>query len=151
LQMKQVKDYKQAFHECLKRMGLRSTVQRDVIVDEFFAQDRHLTPEELYRILRRKHRRIGFSTVYRTLKLLTGCSLVREVGTSNGTTLFEASFNHPHHDHLICDCCGKLIEFLDQEIESIQERVALKHQFHMTGHRLIIQGICRECIKKGKS
>lgn len=144
----EMKNQKAIFHQCLKNLGLRCTGQRDTILEEFISQKEHITPEALYLKIRKKNPRIGFSTVYRTLKIFTQCQLARVIKTDNGSALFESSFGHPHHDHLICDQCGRLIEFLNNELEKIQEQVAEEMDFVMTGHRLIIHGICSKCRKQ---
>lgn len=133
------------FHSYLKQKRLKRTVQRDIILDEFLKIESHITPEELYHIIKKTHRNIGLSTIYRTLKLLSECNLAREMLRKDGTSIFEHMYNHPHHDHLLCNYCGRYFEFYNQDIENLQKKVAEDHNFTMTSHRMLICGICSEC------
>jgi Fur family ferric uptake transcriptional regulator len=140
---------KNAFREYLTQKGLKSTRQRDIILDEFLkAGSHHLSTEELYLKLRRKHPTIGYATVYRTLKLFAECGIAAECHFSNRETRYEASSGEEHHDHLICTECGAIIEFEDSRIEQLQERVAGEHGFQIVSHRLELFGLCAKCANK---
>ena len=140
---------KNAFREYLAQKGLKSTRQRDIILDEFLkAGSHHLSTEELYLKLRRKHPTIGYATVYRTLKLFAECGIAAECHFSNRETRYEASSGEEHHDHLICTECGAIIEFEDSRIEQLQERVAGEHGFQIVSHRLELFGLCAKCANK---
>ena len=140
---------KNAFREYLAQKGLKSTRQRDIILDEFLkAGSHHLSTEELYLKLRRKHPTIGYATVYRTLKLFAECGIAAECHFSNRETRYEASSGEEHHDHLICTECGSIIEFEDSRIEQLQERVAGEHGFKIVSHRLELFGLCAKCAGK---
>ena len=88
----------------------------------------------------RRHKGIGHATIYRTMKVLcdSGLVAVREFG--EGFSRYEAVIPDCHHDHLICTSCGRVIEFADAGIESLQERVTREHGFEMRDHRLQIYG-----------
>jgi Fur family ferric uptake transcriptional regulator len=107
--------------------------------------ERHLTADELYRLVKRRNPTIGFATIYRTVKLLCECGLSREFKLENGSVRYEHLYGHEHHDHLICLKCGKFIEVVDPEIEKLQEKLARKEGFILQGHKLLAYGICREC------
>lgn len=131
----------------LAKKGLRSTHQRDLIVQEFFRKHQHMTVEELWERVRRADPKIGYATVYRTLKLLNECGLAlkREFGGR------EARFEHVtphHHDHLICLECGEIAEFENDRIEGLQERISKKHRFRLVQHKLELYGYCEKCVRK---
>ena len=141
---------KSIFHEYLKSHGHKKTVQRDVILEVFLKTEKHITPQELHHIIIQDHPDIGLSTVYRTLKILAECNLAEEIHRKDGSSVFERKHERPHHDHLICNKCGKYIEFINQTIEEIQKQVAREHGFKMKGHKLEIYGICKECQQEEK-
>src|SRR5689334_22452961 len=89
------------FKEHLRRQGLKSTAQRDDIAQVFFASHRHSSVEELYNEVKRVNPRIGYATVYRTMKLLTECGLAVERHFRDGEARYESVAEGHHHDHLI--------------------------------------------------
>ena len=93
---------------------------------------------------------LGIATVYRTLNLLEEASIVTSLSFGSQGKKFELA-NKPHHDHMICKACGKIIEFEDATIERKQEQVAKEHKFRLTGHLMQLYGICFECSKKGQN
>ena len=141
-------DKREMFRAFVARKGLKWTRQREIILDEFLHSKQHLSTEDFYLEVRRKHPHIGYATVYRTLKLFTECGIAEEHDFGAGQALFELSHRGGHHDHLICTECGAIIEFKDQRIEQLQEQVAKDHQFRMTSHRLEIFGLCAKCAAK---
>ena len=134
------------FQRWLKERGLKATSQRDEIARVFFGSGRHISVEELYHEVRKVSARVGYATVYRTLRLLKECGLAAERHFNDGEARYErAEGEAQHHDHLICERCGRIVEFANLEIESLQEAVARKQGFVITRHRLELYGICREC------
>ena len=107
----------------MAKKGLRSTNQRRVITESFFDSPKHVTIEELLAQVRERDRRIGYATVYRTLKLFTECGIAAERNFGDGPSRYELSdeSTHHHHDHLICIECDKIVEFHDEQIEQLQE------------------------------
>ncbi len=95
----------------MTRRGLRSTEQRRVIIDTFFGSAEHITIDTLLREVRAVDARVGYATVYRTMKLLTESGVVQEHKFGDGFTRYELSDDDAHHDHLICMECGKITEF----------------------------------------
>jgi Fur family ferric uptake transcriptional regulator len=143
-------DRKQMFRDYLGRQGLKSTRQREIILDEFLRCDSHLSTEDLYLKLRKKHPGIGYATVYRTLKLFFECGIAEARNFGDGQTRYESTTCEEHHDHLICKECGAIIEFEDPRIEQLQEQVARDHGFAIVSHRLEIFGLCVKCQNKGR-
>ena len=141
-----------AFRRALKEKGLKSTAQRDDIARVFFAGHRHMSIDELYREVRKINPRVGYATVYRTLKLLQECELAEERHFADGQTRYEnAEHGDEHHDHMICDRCGRIFEFTDEGLERLQEDIASRLGFVLARHRLELYGICRECREGGRA
>ncbi|MEK7832341.1 MAG: transcriptional repressor [Acidobacteriota bacterium] len=142
---------KEIFFNHLKEAGLKKTGQREVILVVFLKTEGHLSAEDLYKLVKAEDPTVGFTTVYRTLKLMCECGLAREEGMGDGFKRYEHHYNHPHHDHLICTECGNLIEFYSEIIEKKQDEIALSYNFKPTRHSLRIWGICSNCQPKIKS
>ena len=116
-----VEEALQAFYERLQEEGLKSTKQRDVIVERFFWLDKHISADELLEDVRVHQPRIGYATVYRTLKLLVELGFAVPKDFGDGQTRYDPIHNQdPQHDHLICVDCRKIIEFSD---ETLNERI----------------------------
>lgn len=144
--MKEAKEL-DVFEHYIDEKSLKHSKQREEILDIFLKLDKHLSADELYRIVKKKYPTIGFATVYRTLKLLCESGLSRELKLEDGVTRYEHLYNHKHHDHLVCTKCGKFVEVVDTEIEKLQERLAAKHGFSVQRHRMELYGLCRSCNK----
>ncbi len=136
---------KQVFREFITAKGLRSTRQRDIILDAFLSADRHISIEELYRKLRAKNPGIGYATVYRTLKLFAESGIARETQFGDGQTRYEHVTAGEHHDHLVCTRCGTIVEFENETIEQLQADVARQHGFRIETHKLELYGMCAKC------
>lgn len=139
---------KEIFFEHIRRAGLKKTTQREMILLLFLQTEGHLSAEDLYMLVREKDPTVGFTTVYRTLKLLSECGLAREERLGDGRRRYEHHFNHQHHDHLICTACGELIEFYSEIIEKKQDEIAEQFDFQPTHHSLRIFGLCSSCRQK---
>lgn len=131
--------------EYLQQKDLKYTDQRRVILDSFLKTETHFTVDDLYARVKAVNQSIGYTTVYRTLKLFTECGLATEMKFEDGVTRYEHCFGHEHHDHLICVKCGRLIEVVEPEIEELQEKLARKHHFDIEHHRMELYGICQKC------
>jgi Fur family ferric uptake transcriptional regulator len=134
-----------AFKEALRERSLKSTSQRDDIARVFFANNRHISVEELYREVKQVNPRVGYATVYRTVRLLRECGLAAERHFHDGEARFENTEDEHHHDHLICERCGRIVEFANDAIEKLQEHVAQKLGFVITRHKMELYGVCAEC------
>lgn len=129
----------------MARHGLRSTAQRRLVTDVFFRSEEHLSIEELLQKVRSADERIGYATVYRTLKLLKDSGLAYERHFGDGVSRYEVAHEDAHHDHLICTECGKIVEFENDRIEQLQDELAEKHGFVLTRHKLELYGLCGDC------
>ena len=136
---------KNKFSDFLLSQGLKSTRQRELILEVFLRAGSHLSTEELYLRLRRKNPKIGYATVHRTLKLFAECGIAEQRHFGDGQARYEASDHDEHHDHLICTACGKIVEFEDPRIEELQIEVAGEHGFSIERHRLELYGCCPDC------
>ena len=126
----------------LKRAGLKVTLPRMKILEILENSDkRHLSAEDIYRVLLDAGHEIGLATIYRVLTQFEGAGLVIRHHFETGQAVFELE-RGKHHDHLICVKCGKIIEFFDEAIESRQKEIANKNGFRISDHSLIIYGIC---------
>ena len=119
------------FHEYLSKKQLKSTRQRDIIARQFFSTEGHLSIEELLALAREENPRIGYATVYRTLKLLTECGLAAQRRFGEGQAIYETAGDTEHHDHLICIECDHVLEFTNDEIERLQDQVARSFGFNL--------------------
>ncbi|MCM8811779.1 MAG: transcriptional repressor [Candidatus Omnitrophica bacterium] len=137
------------FQEHLGRRGLKLTHQREEILRCLMAAEKHLGVEEMYTILKKQDPLIGRATIFRTIKLLQECGLVAEVGVfQNGGAKFELKADRPHHDHMICVECGRIIEFQSPMMERFQDEAIKRHGFLALWHRHEIFGRCAACSKK---
>lgn len=130
------------FHDYLSRKLLKSTRQRDLIAEVFFGEHGHLTIDELLARVRERNPKIGYATVYRTMKLLTECGLAALRQFGDGQRVYELAADTAHHDHLICVECGKVLEFENEEIERLQDKVARSFGFTLVRHKLELYGLC---------
>lgn len=140
----------EVFSLYLKEKDLKLTAQRELILETFLASRSHVSAEEIYQKAREKQAHVGFATVYRTLKHLCQCGLARELDFGDGRIKYEPEFNRQHHDHMICTKCGTYIEFMNPQIEELQEQVSRKHGFKITSHRMQLYGLCQKCQKAAK-
>ncbi|MDX6445392.1 MAG: Fur family transcriptional regulator, ferric uptake regulator [Blastocatellia bacterium] len=140
----------EVFLKHIQKQGLKRTAQRDLILDVFLRTEGHLSGEDLYQLVRGQDPTVGQTTVYRTLRLLTEAGLAREVRFGDGRAHYEHNYKHPHHDHMICSDCGKIIEFYSPELEAIQDAMAAKHKFELTEHLLRMIGVCADCRRQAR-
>ena len=133
------------FAKFIEEKGLKSTTQRDEIVNAFFDSGGHVSIEELHHQVQKKNPKIGYTTVYRTLKLLTESGLAHERQFGDGQSRYEPVTAEEHHDHLICLKCGIITEFENKKIEKLQEEVAKQHGFKVKNHKLELYGYCKKC------
>ncbi len=133
------------FQDHLFEQGLRLTRQRELIAETFFRHKGHISTEELHHQAQKVDAGIGYATVYRTIKLLAGAGLAVQRSFGECFARYEPATETGHHDHLICTGCGKIIEFENDRIESLQQDVAQEHGFLVTDHKLELYGTCKEC------
>lgn len=137
------------FKNLLKKNNLKFTIQREVILETLYNSDEHLTPEALHHLIQEKYPELktGIATVYRTLSLLEDSHVVTSLSFGAQGKKYELGVKE-HHDHLICTECGKITEFVDEDIEKRQHAITKELGFKMSDHSMQIYGICRECQYK---
>ncbi|QDU88148.1 Ferric uptake regulation protein [Pirellulimonas nuda] len=138
------------FDEYLQSRGKRITQQRRVLVEHVFSRHEHFDADELMDALSKSTAKqaggaqVSRATVYRGLEELVEAGLLRKMSL-DGRAVYEHDYGYPQHDHLYCQQCQKLIEFQSQELTQLREEVAKEHNFRVTGHRLIVTGVCQSC------
>jgi len=145
-----IQDHFSVFSEYLKDNGLKMTRQRRLILEVFLGVEGHLSADELYEVIRKKDPRIGFTTVFRTMKAMTECGLARETDLNDGRTRFESLYRKPKHHHIVCQECSKTIEFYSPDLEEMQAKIASEYGLQPVQQRLQIFGVCKECQEKEK-
>ena len=134
------------FREWLKERGFKTTSQRDDIARVFLSADRHISVEQLYAEVRKVNPRVGYATVYRTLRLLKECGLAVERHFNDGEARYETTEGEKRgHDHFICERCSRIVEFSSAEADTLDDRIAKKLGAVINRRRLEFYGICREC------
>ena len=130
----------------VKQKGLKYTEQREIVLNILIHAEDHLTAEEVYNEIKSENgaSNIGIATVYRALSFLEEVDLITSINFGTDGKKYESNAKS-HHDHLICTECGKIIEFLDEEIEKRQDRIAKKNKFKITSHSMQLYGLCSDC------
>ena len=139
----EIKKAMEAFHKRLQDAGLKSTKQRDLITARFFELDKHISADELLEDVRKIQPRVGYATVYRTLKLLVEQGFAVPKNFGDGFTRYDPVPNQdPHHDHLICTLCRRVIEFNDQELSEQLEHRAQNMGFRLSRKKIELYAEC---------
>lgn len=130
----------------VKQKGLKYTEQREIVLSILLHAKEHLTAEEVYNEIKKEHKEsnIGIATVYRALSFLEEVDLITSITFGTDGKKYESN-SKSHHDHLICTECGKIIEFIDDEIEKRQDKIAKKNKFKITSHSMQLYGTCEVC------
>src|SRR5258706_690727 len=143
-----VREAQDILNRHLKRVGVKQTAQRDTILRTFLETPDHLSTDEPHRLVQKKDAGIGFTTVYRTLKLLSECGLASAVAFHDGIARFEHQYNRRSHHHMVCTECGSSVEFFSPEVGELEQEIGHKHHYVTTRHTFQIYRICEECRKK---
>jgi len=133
----------------LKQEGHRLTHTRKQLFEFIILKKGHWTIQDLGEEIKQKFPKIGIATVYRTIHLLLKKSLLNETQMGSNASRYEVAPQH-HHDHLICNTCGKILEFENEKIESLQKEVATALGFELKDHRMELYGDCLKPRCKGK-
>ena len=130
----------------VKQKGLKYTEQREIVLSVLLDAQDHLSAEEVYNEIKKEHTdsNIGIATVYRALSFLEEVDLITSIAFGTDGKKYESNAKS-HHDHLICTNCGKIIEFIDDEIEKRQDKIAKKNKFKITSHSMQLYGTCETC------
>lgn len=135
----------QEFERRLRDKGLRITPERRKILAEILRNTAHFGAETLYDRLRSRNERVSRATVYRTIGHLVESGILRRYDLGDRQALYEPCFGKEHHEHMICVVCGKILEFVDEEIERLQDETCRRTGFRPITHTLQIHGVCGDC------
>ncbi len=126
----------------LRKAGLKVTLPRIKILELLEStENHHMSAEDVYRALADQGEDVGLATVYRVLTQFEQAGIVERHNFENNLSVFEI-VQDEHHDHLVCDVCGKIVEFHNALIEEEQFKVAEAHNFKLSGHSLVLYGVC---------
>lgn len=129
----------------LKSAGLKATLPRLKILELFEkSEERHLSAEDIYKVMITSGEDVGLATVYRVLTQFEDAGLLVRHHFESGKAVFELN-GGDHHDHIVCVKCGLVEEFIDEEIERRQKEAAESRGFTMQEHSLMIYGLCKNC------
>ena len=145
LQIFPMKQEYKIFSDHLAEKGFKYSQKRNYIVEEFLKAERHVSAEDLFRLVRKEYPDIGYTTVYRTLKLIVASGLAEMVDFDDGVRRFERKLGREYHAHFICTKCGKNSEVFDENIERLSAALSHKSGFVPKKHRLEIFGLCQKC------
>ena len=126
--------YLNKFSEALKKEQLKLTSQRIAIFEEVIYGDKHRECDQIFKSLEKKGFNISKATVYRTLDILSQYEFIRTMDIGDGRIRYESKIDHPHHDHMICVETGDIIEFVSDEIENLQNKIAKKYGYKIIKH-----------------
>jgi Fur family ferric uptake transcriptional regulator len=124
------------------------TRQRDLVAQVVLLAEDHPSVEGIRKALRARGENVGVATVYRTLEVLVHSGLVRAHDFGEGFKRYEPMPAQAHHEHLICEQCGRVIEFQNERLERMLPIIADEHAFQHQRHRVEIYGVCRECRQR---
>lgn len=141
------------FEALLVERGLKMTYERRYIFEEVSGLKQHFDADSLYERFKNKGLRISRDTVYRTIPLLLESGVIQKSVGEGKREFYEPTGTKGHHDHMVCVRCGKIIEFHNEEIEAMQEKVCQSYQFKLIFHDHRLFGECSACAgtSKGKN
>ena len=150
-QQERIDEVKRIFAEYLDRKGQRKTPERFAILEEIYQRTDHFDVEALYIHMKNNNYRVSRATVYNTLDLLVECDLVKRHQFGTNQALYEKSYGYKQHDHIICNTCGKVMEFCDPRLGEIEKTIADLFNFDVSHHSMAIYGTCGDAHCAGKS
>lgn len=143
-------DYKQVLTDYLQEHKLRSSKDRELILDEIYASEGHFEIDSLYMQLLQKNANVSRGTIYNNLDIFIACGLIVKHQFGNKKTFYEKSWNYKQHEHLICTNCEKIFEFTDPNVKPISTMAAGILGFTVKTQSLVIHGECESFCKTGK-
>jgi Fur family ferric uptake transcriptional regulator len=141
---KDIETLKAQFADFLKRKKYRNTQERYNVIDRIGQLDRHFSADELYLYMNGEGDRISRATIYSTLDLLTQCGILMKHRFHGDSAHYELASRMPNHDHLICTECGRIVEFRDEGIDTLRDRICGELGFRPVTHSLQIFAICHD-------
>lgn len=142
-------DYIVKFRSLIKSLGLKNSTQREYVLKVLFDCEKHLSAEEILAKVKEEYKiKIGIATIYKILNLLENMKVVNSILIDGSDSKVYELNLALHHDHIVCVDCGKIVEFVDNNIEQLQKDIAKKNNFQLQSHSMILYGICNDCQKK---
>ncbi|MBI5101104.1 MAG: transcriptional repressor [Nitrospirae bacterium] len=139
---------REIFQRFLIEKRLKLTKERIEVLNEVFSAHDHFGPEQLYLRLRNAGSKASRASVYRTLNLLVESGLVEKITRTDKGSVYEHTYGHTHHDHMVCSICNRIVEFYSEYLEQLQDEICKKHKFSGVSHSLEIKGYCETCRKQ---
>lgn len=133
------------FVEFLKKKQARVTQARKIVLTQVFSRHDHFCADDLAAELSSGRNHVSRGTVYRTLALMEEAGFVRVIRDTDVHAHYEHTFNHPNHEHMICDVCGEFIEFSDEKMIQRISQACKQHNFAERTHRIVVFGTCGKC------
>ena len=129
----------------IEEKGLKYSSKREQILHTFLQTNKHISAQDLFELVKKENPEIGYTTVYRTLKLMVDSGLAEVVDFGDGVRRFECKIGREHHAHFICTKCGKNAEVFDEKIKDLSLRLAQEKGFLPQNQRFEIFGVCVQC------
>lgn len=136
------------FKAYLKKVDARTTHARRIVFETVLRRDDHFRADDLAASLARGEDRVSRGTVYRTLALMNEAGFVRKIRDGDVHYHYEQVYGREHHEHMICNNCGRFIEFDTPEVSAMLRRRCEEFGFQEESHRVTVFGTCRECRQK---
>ena len=138
------------FREFLVLKQLKITAERLRIVEFIFAEHQHFDAEQLLASMKAKKIAASRPTLYRTLNLLVDAGLLRRL-TFGGVTAYEHAYGYPRHEHLFCERCEGVLEFVSDDLDRLLEQIARDARFRLSSRKLVLHGVCAACSQAAAS
>jgi len=129
----------------LKQHHYKLTLQRRAVLKVFSSSQEHLTPADIYEKVQPEYPGIGLVTIYRLLQILIELGLICEVHSGDNCRRYVIRRQTVHHHHLVCSCCGAVVDFIDCDLSELGKRLSRETGFEMEGHLLEFYGRCQRC------